>query len=404
MSIGAMDIEPINATQQSLVRIFSDEYAFAIPPYQRPYAWEEAQARELLDDVTAALDDAVATKDPVTYFLGSIVLIKRPGAPNAHETALGRERFVELFQHTRMIYQREKPRERLEIGFPKFVATFKEDPDRFVREVLTKYAHIYELILSRSQLEEHFGKIARDHVASLLRLDNSDWLPLAIYYLSQDKLVSKDAEEFLGGLERLGYFMFVMRHDINTRITRYARTIGQFAQGKNLQESDLALTSIEKTRFLDELNGPIYEKTRVRLPVLLCLDAAFSDGGVTHTDGVVTVEHVMPQNPRPGSRWLAMFESDDERYDWTHKIGNLVLLTRAKNSQASNWEFNRKKSEYFSTKAGVASFRLTTMVLREKDWDRNTLGRRQQQMLTKLADMWNLDYENWHNARNKAAD
>jgi uncharacterized protein with ParB-like and HNH nuclease domain len=78
-----MEIEPINAAQQSLGKIFSDDYAFTIPPYQRPYAWEETQARELLDDIEAALGDALSTKDSITYFLGSIVLIKKPGAPNA---------------------------------------------------------------------------------------------------------------------------------------------------------------------------------------------------------------------------------------------------------------------------------------------------------------------------------
>jgi Protein of unknown function DUF262 len=69
-----MEIEPINAAQQSLGKIFSDDYAFTIPTYQRPYSWEESQARELLDDIQSALGDALSTKDPVTYFLGSIVL------------------------------------------------------------------------------------------------------------------------------------------------------------------------------------------------------------------------------------------------------------------------------------------------------------------------------------------
>lgn len=95
MSFQAMDIEPINASQQSLVRIFSDEFAFAIPPYQRPYAWDEDQARELLTDITSALDDALSTKDPVTYFLGSIVLIKKPGSPNA-DVVDGQQRLTTL--------------------------------------------------------------------------------------------------------------------------------------------------------------------------------------------------------------------------------------------------------------------------------------------------------------------
>jgi hypothetical protein len=50
-----------------------------------------------------------------------------------------------------------------------------------------------------------------------------------------------------------------------------------------------------KSDFLTELDGPIYEKARVRLPLMLRLDAAFSDGGATYHHGVITVEHVMPK-------------------------------------------------------------------------------------------------------------
>jgi uncharacterized protein with ParB-like and HNH nuclease domain len=66
-----------------LSRVFSDEFAFAIPTYQRPYAWEREQAEALLDDILAALKDATETREAVTYFLGSIVLIKQPGSPEA---------------------------------------------------------------------------------------------------------------------------------------------------------------------------------------------------------------------------------------------------------------------------------------------------------------------------------
>jgi hypothetical protein len=90
-----------------------------------------------------------------------------------------------------------------------------------------------------------------------------------------------------------------------------------------------------------------------------------------------------------------MFEDDEERYGWTHCLGNLVLLTRAKNSQASNWDFDRKKSEYFSTKAGVSSFKLTTMVLKEKVWDAATLAKRHWAAVEKLAEVWSLDYSSW---------
>ena len=37
------------AHEQPIAKIFSDDYVFRIPGYQRPYAWTTEQAQELLD-------------------------------------------------------------------------------------------------------------------------------------------------------------------------------------------------------------------------------------------------------------------------------------------------------------------------------------------------------------------
>ena len=72
---------PITATEVNVARIFSDDYAFAIPPYQRPYAWDLEQASELLADLQDAMGQA--NGGGAAYFLGSIVLIKSCSSPDA---------------------------------------------------------------------------------------------------------------------------------------------------------------------------------------------------------------------------------------------------------------------------------------------------------------------------------
>ena len=66
----------IKAEEKELKQIFSDDYFFEIPSYQRPYAWTTEQTGELLDDITVAMDEALQE-----YFLGSIVLIKDMDEP-----------------------------------------------------------------------------------------------------------------------------------------------------------------------------------------------------------------------------------------------------------------------------------------------------------------------------------
>ena len=44
----------IEAKEFKLSRVFSNDYEYSIPEYQRPYAWETEQVVVLLDDLTYA--------------------------------------------------------------------------------------------------------------------------------------------------------------------------------------------------------------------------------------------------------------------------------------------------------------------------------------------------------------
>ena len=67
-------LERIEAGEKRMADVFSDNYTFTIPPYQRPYAWELQQASELLDDLLDAVN--LDNQSERLYFLGSIVLVK----------------------------------------------------------------------------------------------------------------------------------------------------------------------------------------------------------------------------------------------------------------------------------------------------------------------------------------
>lgn len=41
----------LEAKEQTLGKIFSDEYQFLVPDYQRPYSWTDEQTTTLLEDV-----------------------------------------------------------------------------------------------------------------------------------------------------------------------------------------------------------------------------------------------------------------------------------------------------------------------------------------------------------------
>ncbi|MDE0200410.1 MAG: DNA helicase RecQ [Caldilineaceae bacterium] len=68
--------ETLVAKELQLVSIFSDNYRFEIPEYQRPYAWTTEQTGELLDDLLHAIEHVEDVSYASPYFLGSIVTIK----------------------------------------------------------------------------------------------------------------------------------------------------------------------------------------------------------------------------------------------------------------------------------------------------------------------------------------
>jgi hypothetical protein len=72
-----------------------------------------------------------------------------------------------------------------------------------------------------------------------------------------------------------------------------------------------------------------------------------------------------------------------------HRLGNLALLSRKKNSAASNYDFEKKKTAYF-TKGGVSSFALTTQVLQYGSWTVEVMEQRQDEMLKVLETHWRL--------------
>jgi len=67
----------------------------------------------------------------------------------------------------------------------------------------------------------------------------------------------------------------------------------------------------------------------------------------------------------------------------------LVLLSKRKNSQAQNFDFQRKKREYFQ-RNGVSPFAITTEVINEARWTPGMMEQRQSRLLETLGGIWRL--------------
>jgi hypothetical protein len=311
----------------------------------------------------------------------------------AVEQSLDRDKFVELFGHIRMIHEREKPRSALEDGFRPAVPLFTSDANSFVSDLLEPTADAYILLNDSRQIEAQFGPEAGKAVRSLQRIDNKDWMPPALLRLwkrreGDNLLVAK----FLIDLERLAYFLFTTRADINARMARFSNVMDECDPRAGIAPppEGLTLSPREQIDFIAALSGPLYGLSRVCRPVLQRLDEALSSGGASY-DNLISIEHVLPQTVEAGSTWAELFPKELERSEWTHRLANLVFLTRRINSRASNWDFDRKKKEYFvSKKDGMSPFPLTQGVLQASQWTPEHLTIRQEALLEKLRQVWQL--------------
>lgn len=307
------------------------------------------------------------------------------------EEDLGRQDFADLFAHIRMVYAKTKARGAILKEFRAAVLKAVPDPRDFVNKVLVPYSNAYEAVSRSSYQAEEGSEAVNDLLRSLNLLDNTDWIPPAISYLSRYSGDSAAILAFIRDLDRLAASMHIRRLDVTQRIERYGRVLGAIEKGAELTDEDspLQLDGEEKVRTLQLLDGEIYTVLRLRLYVMLRLDGTLSSGGANYDFPMITVEHVLPQNPKIGGQWRTNF-SDSERAYWTHRLANLVLLTRRKNSEASNREFEDKKKGYFAGPSGTSPFPITTQVLNKPEWTPEVLRDRQRELVGHLRDLWRL--------------
>ena len=82
----------IKGSEFPLAKIFSSDFDYNIPSFQRPYSWTEDQTRELFNDLH---DFYVEESSEEQYFLGSIVLVKEDDKPHS-EVIDGQQRLTTL--------------------------------------------------------------------------------------------------------------------------------------------------------------------------------------------------------------------------------------------------------------------------------------------------------------------
>ena len=130
------------------------------------------------------------------------------------------------------------------------------------------------------------------------------------------------------------------------------------------------------------LNGDVYGKKYCRY-ILLLINVLFRDPYEMQSfPDTVSIEHILPQNPYTDSQWIEDFD-EEQRENCTNKLGNLMLISRKKNSSLSNHPYYIKKEKYFRDK--IDSFALSKRIYgKYASWTYQTFQENHNEVLNRL--------------------
>ena len=227
----------------------------------------------------------------------------------------------------------------------------------FQKEVIPKGKTFFDLVFRAYEyycktIEPEVTEVGYAYVNLIKVLKDTypstDWIPTLMFYYSRFK--TENLYEFASKMIHK-YLADIICGTVLT--TRYENLNRMMVAVKNANVSEEVLNNeyifqFDHKKFMSILNMDVYGRRCTKTLMMLMELKYHSDEREIGT-GIINIEHILPQNPGIESEWTTNFTAE-QRNLYTHKIGNLSLLTRKKNVAFSNLGFNEKKRRYFNGK------------------------------------------------------
>jgi hypothetical protein len=310
------------------------------------------------------------------------------------EEALGTDRFDDLFAHIRMIRVRRKASLSTVKEIREFIGP-KKAPREFVDDLLLPLAEIMEEVENGTVRVATYNVEINEIIDWLKQLmaisyaGHSDWVPVALECVRRSRDDPGPLLDALRLLERLTFGFLVLHKSSSERIERYGTILKEMDAASPSKCPSLELSSQERSEIVRGLEADVYEEYYCRY-LLKRLDRWRAGEGAKYgSSKVVTIEHVLPQNPDPESEWMNAYPDEAERVFVLNKLGNLTLLHGRRNTAAGNRDFREKIEKYFKPKQG--HFVLTAeLVQKFQQWTPKEFYERQDVLLAACKEIWAL--------------
>jgi hypothetical protein len=322
------------------------------------------------------------------------------------ENRIGREELENVIGYIRTIETKEKARIGIYEEYRKLIyaKNIIQRGKPFI-DYLSDIVGIYDdkIVEPKTTLEAS-QKNEYKNVVGLMRryVPFTDWVPPVLCFIRKYQ-EDQQTLPFILKLEKKVILEWMLGFSAQERITSLNRLLKLIEQSDNPQETTDKLLYYrgeetlpgKRARFLeyeqkDKIGKILEEKLddnqfyniyggKLARYVLLRIDMNYWElENFPGYPGTITVEHILPQGPEKDSEWIKLF-SEDQRNNWTNKLGNLVLLSGSKNSKARNFGFEKKKEAYFKDKG--TAFRITQSLNNIDAWTFRQFEERHQRLL-----------------------
>jgi uncharacterized protein with ParB-like and HNH nuclease domain len=264
-------------------------------------------------------------------------------------------------------------------------ALLKKGKDTF--QLVERYLAHYNILLGGSNYDDTGGSFRFDNLMKVMLtgLPSTDWIPPLLSYF--DKFKNDRLLEFLTHLDNKFSADWIAQYTPTDRIENMNQVIKVI---ESAARSEDVLTDpcfkVDADGFMRAVEASVYGRRFTRY-LLIKLDYLFQDQAHRMTFESLSVEHVLPQTPADGSQWKKDF-TDEQREKWTDRLGNLVLISTAKNSSQGRSDYTEKKSKYFANKINTCPNSLR--VLANTQWTPAELEANHNEVLAKIRESYGI--------------
>ena len=262
---------------------------------------------------------------------------------------MGRDEFDRFLSWVRTIYVKEKAREGLLKEFDERI--YDSNPpllalgsDTF--EAVRAYKDAFDQAIQFNGLPTALGNAYRNRINDMWKgLPSTDWIPpvLAWYHkFKTDKLL-----DLIDRIDNKFSADWILQLTPTQRISNMNDVLKAIDAAK--APADVLASKVFEFDFKQLntlLDGEIYGRRFAKYVLLRLEYLLASHAAPLNLPDEISVEHIMPQTPSKTGQWVKDF-TELQRETWLHRLGNLMLLSRRKNTSLGNLDFADKRVRYF---------------------------------------------------------